>query len=92
MADFQNTPGQRLEETFGVTVISTIFFLILLMYLWNYILFQALLDATYVLECRLVNEDFPQDRSEKEITHLIGKWVFCQFFFYESFCVYFFNQ
>ena len=35
-------------------------------------LFQALLDATYVLECRLVNEDFPQDRSEKEITHLIG--------------------
>ena len=35
-------------------------------------LFQALLDATYVLECRLVNEDFPQDRSEKEIEHLIG--------------------
>lgn len=34
---------------------------------------QALLDATYVLECRLVNEDFPQDRSEKEIKHLIGR-------------------
>lgn len=35
-------------------------------------LFQALLDATYVLECMLVNEDFPQDKSEKEIKHLIG--------------------
>ena len=38
----------------------------------RYNLFQALLDATYVVECRLVNEDFPQDRSEKEIKHIIG--------------------
>ncbi|XP_078353608.1 RAB7A-interacting MON1-CCZ1 complex subunit 1-like [Oculina patagonica] len=34
---------------------------------------QALLDATYVVECRLVNEDFPRDRSEKEIKHLIER-------------------
>ncbi|KAJ7386543.1 hypothetical protein OS493_008679 [Desmophyllum pertusum] len=34
---------------------------------------QALLDATYVLECRLVNDDFPQDRSKEEIKHLIGR-------------------
>ena len=36
-------------------------------------IFQALLDATYVTECRLVNEDFPQDKSKEEIRHLIGK-------------------
>ena len=37
-----------------------------------YSLFQALLDVTYVLECRLVNDDFPPDRSESEIKDLIG--------------------
>ena len=38
--------------------------------------FQALLDVTYVVECQLVNEDFPVDRSAKEIKHLIGKCLF----------------
>ena len=36
--------------------------------------FQALLDVTYVVECQLVNEEFPEDRSAKEIKHLIGKF------------------
>ncbi|XP_068727083.1 RAB7A-interacting MON1-CCZ1 complex subunit 1-like isoform X1 [Montipora capricornis] len=34
---------------------------------------QALLDVTYVVECQLVNEDFPQDRSAEEIKHLIDR-------------------
>ncbi|XP_067027769.1 RAB7A-interacting MON1-CCZ1 complex subunit 1-like isoform X2 [Acropora muricata] len=34
---------------------------------------EALLDVTYVVECQLVNEDFPEDRSAKEIKHLIGR-------------------
>lgn len=35
-------------------------------------MFQAVLDLTYVIECRLVNDDFPQDRSKKEIGHVVG--------------------
>ena len=42
----------------------------------HYSKFQALLDATYVVECQLVNEDFPEDRSAKEIKHLISKCLF----------------
>ncbi|XP_067026961.1 RAB7A-interacting MON1-CCZ1 complex subunit 1-like isoform X2 [Acropora muricata] len=34
---------------------------------------EALLDVTYVVECQLVNEEFPEDRSAKEIKHLIGR-------------------
>ncbi|CAH3176486.1 unnamed protein product [Porites evermanni] len=34
---------------------------------------QAVLDLTYVIECRLVNDDFPQDRSKEEIGHVIGR-------------------
>lgn len=34
---------------------------------------QALLDETYVLECRLVNADFPEDRCKGDIRHLIGQ-------------------
>lgn len=33
---------------------------------------QAVLDLTYVIECRLVNDDFPQDRSKEEIGHVVG--------------------
>ena len=29
-----------------------------------------------MVECQLVNEDFPEDRSAKEIKHLIGKCLF----------------
>lgn len=38
-------------------------------WLW---MFQAVLDLTYVIECRLVNDDFPQDRSKEEIGHVVG--------------------
>ena len=29
-----------------------------------------------MVECQLVNEEFPEDRSAKEIKHLIGKCLF----------------
>ena len=29
-----------------------------------------------MVECQLVNEDFPEDRSAKEIKHLISKCLF----------------